>query len=550
MKSMHVFSLKVFGSPAFSVGSLFMYEKVDLLLDITSLVEASGIKLKGVPLAQLVKAIVAGVLNGKRSVNAIYDDIHENGAAKYVGEQLDAASKRNLFRAIEKLGSKKGKKLYEAIVNAFQEKTGFDFSQTNLDFSSSFFFGNKCKLAKLGYSRDHRPDKPQIKLGLVQCGKQLIPFQYEVDEGNLPDVKQFQPIFKSIKDRLPKGSLIVFDKGANSNENLKLVAEAGHYYLTAEKMTAKMKRKIKTISKQCMEKMNNGTRCLVEETSEGRKFYYYSEKLAKQQKQRRARRIAEEIKAAKQLQKKMQGKAFKRKKTETKLCIAELEEERIVTETSIQKRLITKPLKQIRKELKAKGKELDGWFVLTTNKKLSSKQALKRYRKKDTVEKLICSLKQNCKLRPFNVRKNECVKGSVFISKLAAFVLGCFQWINKPLRNKSHKNILEIVKRLTLALKLNRLGKIVGLIALNVNDFLKKTVSPTAKSNLTKQQKQAKNSFSSGNATLRSRKKVQIFMPQTNTTVYPASTFNKPNTATKKTDTKIGVTQSSVKLRL
>src|SRR4030042_1407048 len=168
----------------------------------------------------------------------------------------------------------------------------------------------------------------------------------------------------------------------------------------------------------------------------------------------------------------MLGKAFRKHKLKKMLNIAELEEERILTEVSIQKRLLTKPLKQIKKELQNQNKELYGWFVLTSNKKISAKTALKRYRNKDTVEKLICSLKQNCKLRPFNVRKNECVKGSIFISKLAAFVLGCFQWINKQLRNKSHKSILETVKRLTLALKLNRFGKIIEATALNANDFL------------------------------------------------------------------------------
>lgn len=238
MKTMNISSLKVFDSPAFSAGPLFMYEKVDTLLDITGLIETNGLKLRGVPLAQLINAIVTGVLNGERSVNAIYEDINSNGTAKYIGEQLDAASKRNLFRAIEKLGSRKAKKLFESIVDSFEKKIGVDFSQTNVDFSSSFFVGNNCKLAKHGYSRDHRPDKPQIKLGLVQCGKQLIPFHYCIDEGSLHDVKQFPSIFQAIKNKLPKSSLIVFDKGANSEENRTLVAKAGHYYLTAEKMTA------------------------------------------------------------------------------------------------------------------------------------------------------------------------------------------------------------------------------------------------------------------------------------------------------------------------
>src|SRR4030042_1602564 len=404
MKSMNVFSLKSFDSPAFSAGSLFMYEKIDALLGITGLIEASGIKLKGVPLAQLIKAIVAGVLNGKRSVNAIYDDIQENGSAKYVGEELDSASKRNLFRAIEKLGSKKGKKLYEAIIDAFQEKLCVDFSQTNVDFSSSFFTGNKCLLAKHGYSRDHRPDKPQIKLGVVQCGEQLIPFHYNIDEGSLPDIKQFPTVFHGIENRLPKGSLIVFDKGANCEENRPLVTKSGHYYLTAEKIIALIKTKIKAINKKSMQKLDDNTNCLVEETIDGYRFYYFSKSLARQQKQRRARKIVEEIKAAKELRKKMLGKAFRKHKLKKMLNIAELEEERILTEVSIQKRLLTKPLKQIKKELQNQNKELDGWFVLTSNKKISAKTALKRYRNKDTVEKLICSLKQTCKLRPFNVR--------------------------------------------------------------------------------------------------------------------------------------------------
>ncbi len=474
MKYMNVFSLKVFGSLAFSAGSLLMYEKVDALINISELIDASGIKVKGVKLHQLIKALVIGVLNGKKSVSQIFDDIKTNGTAKYIGTKLEGASLRNFFRAIEKLGTKKAKKLYETILDAFEKITGIDFSQINTDFSSSFFFGNKCKLAKLGFSRDHRPDKPQIKLGLVQCGKQLLPFHYSVDEGEIHDVKEFKPMFSSIEKRLPPHSLIVFDKGPNDKENKKAITEAGHCYLTAEKMTAKLKQKIKKISKHKMEKVNRDAKCFVEENEGERIYYFYSKKLAKQTRQRRARRVAEQIKAAQELMKSMQSKKFKKCKTKKKLQIAELSEERILTEITVQKRLIQKPLKQIKKELREEGKDYDGQFVLCSNKKLSPKQALKRYRNKDTVEKLFCSLKQNCKLRPFNVRKDECVKGSVFISMLAAFVLGCFQWTNALLRNKSHKTILETVKRLTLGLKLDKLGCIKEVFAMNVNDFLEK----------------------------------------------------------------------------
>lgn len=474
MNSMNVFSLKVFGSPAFSAGGLFMYEQVDSLIDISRLIEDSGIKVKGVPLARLVKAIVTGILNGKKSVSQIYSDIKANGAARYIGKELDKASLRNLFRAIEKLGGEKGKALYESIVDTFKERFGIDFSQANVDFTASFFEGDKCKMAKRGHSKDHRPDRPQIKLGLVQCGKQLIPFHYDTGEGNVHDVQQFSIIFDSVKEKLSEGSLVVFDKGPNSKENRELIASAGHYYLTSEKMTKKLKSEILAVKRHKMQKVNDDVKCLMEKTSEGWRYYYYDKKLAKQTRQRRTRKIAKQIRAAEELRKKMQGKAFRKRNVKKKLKITELTEEQIVTEISVQKRYTTKPLKQIKKEMKAAGKEFDGWFVLCTNKWYSPKGALKRYRKKDCVEKMFCSLKQNCKLRPFNVRKDECVKGSVFLSHLTALILGCFQWNNKQLRHKSHTSIIELVKRLTLTLKLDKKGNIIEAIVLNATKFLAK----------------------------------------------------------------------------
>jgi len=170
----------------------------------------------------------------------------------------------------------------------------------------------------------------------------------------------------------------------------------------------------------------------------------------------------------------MKHKTFKPCKVKKKISIAQLAEEQIVTEITVHKRLVSKKLETIKKELLNEGKELDGWIVLRSNKKLEPKQALTSYRDKDSVEKLICSLKQNCKLRPFNVWKDKSVKGSVFISMLAQFVLGCFQWTNKSLKNKSHKSILETVNRLTLALKTNKHGRIIEVTALNVTGFLKK----------------------------------------------------------------------------
>jgi transposase len=42
----------------------------------------------------------------------------------------------------------------------------FEETNINLDWTSRTLYGIKSKLGKYGYSRDHRPDKLQITVGI------------------------------------------------------------------------------------------------------------------------------------------------------------------------------------------------------------------------------------------------------------------------------------------------------------------------------------------------------------------------------------------------
>ena len=57
---------------------------------------------------------------------------------------------------------------------------------TLYDVSSTYFEGRHCPLAKLGHSRDHRRDRPQIVFGLI-CDEQGRPVAIEVFDGNTGD---------------------------------------------------------------------------------------------------------------------------------------------------------------------------------------------------------------------------------------------------------------------------------------------------------------------------------------------------------------------------
>ena len=79
---------------------------------------------------------------------------------------LKPFEERTLFRVLKVVGENREEILYDMQENLFNH---FDFEHTdiNLDWTSLVLYGDKCRLGKYGYSRDHRPDKRQLTLGLA-----------------------------------------------------------------------------------------------------------------------------------------------------------------------------------------------------------------------------------------------------------------------------------------------------------------------------------------------------------------------------------------------
>lgn len=57
-----------------------------------------------------------------------------------------------------------------------------------------------------------------------------------MNRGNVLDLEHFSDTYNQVKSRLKKGSLIIFDKGANTTDNLKSIQDAEMDYLTAMKL--------------------------------------------------------------------------------------------------------------------------------------------------------------------------------------------------------------------------------------------------------------------------------------------------------------------------
>ena len=66
--------------------------------------------------------------------------------------------------------------------------------------TSSYLEGRCCALARFGYSRDGRRDKPQIVIGLL-CAADGCPIAVEVFEGDTADPSTLAGQIAKIKDR-------------------------------------------------------------------------------------------------------------------------------------------------------------------------------------------------------------------------------------------------------------------------------------------------------------------------------------------------------------
>jgi transposase len=101
------------------------------------------------------------------------------------------------------------------------------------DITSSYFEGSRCVIAKLGYSRDHRPDREQIVIALMVT-PEGYPFYWRVLEGNTQDITTIEALVADVKNRFGiKQCTLVFDRGMVSSGNLQTIRQENLHYVSA-----------------------------------------------------------------------------------------------------------------------------------------------------------------------------------------------------------------------------------------------------------------------------------------------------------------------------
>ncbi|WP_019176632.1 IS1634 family transposase [Methanomassiliicoccus luminyensis] len=363
-----------------------------------------------------------------------------------VGEhyELPPFNVKTLYRAVETLGRNR-----ERIVRELQDRVLklLDLETTDIlmDWTSIVYYGDMASLAKYGYSRDHRPDKKQVTLGVAQLAPPVnVPMAMTVEAGNMNDEEHFRSTYNQVRNVLDDSSLIVFDKGANDKRNLESSVLDRNDYLTSKKLNIADDKVFRSFDRNDWESIDEGVYALKRMFPSRVNYYFFSEKL------------------------KDEHLASRRRKAERLLAEARMIQDSLDDGKRLPKRFrINDPLVDVRYDYQTKLASMDeqealrllldqvidgreGCFCLTSSRDMDAEEALRIYRSKDAVEKLFHSLKSEIEVRPLRVWSDDAVYGVLLLGFIAQLMISLTRFFVAPVKSVSTKFISNSLQNLTL----------------------------------------------------------------------------------------------------
>ncbi len=144
---------------------------------------------------------------------------------------LDRSAARSIYRTVERLG-RNSDDIVRFLAKVLRTHYNVGMDTVFMDWTSMYFEAPPNNIVKLGYSRDKRPDRPQVTVGLSMDRATGMPIGLTVNPGNIMDVTHFDETFRQLRPLLPDDAMLVFDNGAYSKDNAKLLDSSGFGFVT------------------------------------------------------------------------------------------------------------------------------------------------------------------------------------------------------------------------------------------------------------------------------------------------------------------------------
>jgi transposase len=166
-----------------------------------------------------------------------------------LGVPVERINDDRLYRALDALLPHKDV-LCKHLQDRYGELFGETFDFLFYDITSTYFEGMALgnPQAKRGYSRDSRPDCPQVCIGLV-TSREGLPLAFEIFDGNRADVTTTEEMVLAMESKYGKANRIwVMDRGMVSEENIEFMKERGARYIvgTPKSMLRKFEQELLT----------------------------------------------------------------------------------------------------------------------------------------------------------------------------------------------------------------------------------------------------------------------------------------------------------------
>ncbi len=427
---------------SFPIGTIVTVEKLYQVLKCNEIFGKH--KKNGIDVNKLLKALISYKMSENFSIKQAHEWINREEVLEIF--DLEPFGERTLYRILETIGANK-EEIISDIQDVLFERYDFEHTDINMDWTSIVLHGNKAKLGKYGYSRDHRPDKKQITLGICELGDPInIPIGLTIEPGNTNDQKHFKKTYIQVKDRLKRDSLVIFDKGANSIANTTMIRADNLQYLTSKKLNKSDDRIISRFDKYNPITIDaeNGIKGIKIEKPNSINYLFFSKKLQTEQLESRARKILKQMREAKAIQ----ASIDHGKKLPTQFRINNL---LIDVEYTIQTKLMELSEDEAVKLLEENiitGRE--GFFCIKSSKNLTLDEALQTYRKKDSIEKIFHSLKNEIEIKPLRVWSDNSIYGAIIIGYIAQLFVSLMRYEISDFKHISTKFIKKSLSNLTV----------------------------------------------------------------------------------------------------
>jgi transposase len=308
----------------------------------------------------------------------------------------------HFYRSLGRLWKHKKRieeELYARGLDLFSRELDLVFFDT----TSTYFEGTSLRgWAKLGKSKDHRPDHLQLVIGIVMR-RDGLPIACEIWPGNTADVTTLKPVLAALCQRFRIRKVVfVCDRGMVSAANLAALEEAGYQYIVGMKMRRAAEVQDEVLARAGRyHEVNDNLRVKEVWVDDRRYVVCFNPDEAKKDRQDREATLEAIRKklASGGVKRLINNRGYKRYLKVVRGS-ASLDDERVRDE-----------------------ERLDGKYVLRTTTELPAAEVAQAYKELTWIERLWRELKDVLAVRPnYHWQQRDNVKGHIFVCYLALYL--------------------------------------------------------------------------------------------------------------------------------